>query len=112
MTTTEATPPTGGRTVDITTADRLRIARIEAALGQAELAQRIGCAKGTVTNYEDRKNAAKRKDIVLRQWALATGFSFDWLKYGVDTTPTQGDAQSRWMTRGTSRHGTRHLTAA
>jgi transcriptional regulator with XRE-family HTH domain len=92
------TPSSGGRSYEITVADRCRIARDEARLGQRELAAAVDVSKGTVTNYEDRRNQSARKDIVLKRWALATGCSYEWLKSG--GPDGQDGLPTKWSARG------------
>ena len=97
------TPP--GRTASIGIADRLRIARDEADLGQRELAELIGASKATVTNYENRRRPTRRKAYIVKAWALATGFDYQWLLTGETDAPDGGGEQpkasSRWMRRET-----------
>lgn len=71
--------------------DRLRKARETAALDQLELADRLGVNRNTVSNYELGKH--KPREIVLRQWSLATGVSLHWLKTG-QAPPTDGASSS------------------
>lgn len=63
-----------------TQADRLRKAREHAGLEQGELAELMGVSRGTVSNNEKGKVAARR--IVIRAWALATGVDAAWLETG------------------------------
>lgn len=68
-----------------TLADRLRKAREHAGLEQAELAERMGVGRNTVSNYE--RAAHEPREIVLRAWAAATGVPLEWLRTGrVDAT--------------------------
>lgn len=64
-----------------TAADRLRKARVTAGLTQTELAEQMGVAKSTVSNYE-AGHTTNLRTIVLKQWALATGVPVAWLRYG------------------------------
>ena len=63
-----------------TMTDRLRKAREVSGMDQAQLADALGIAIKTVSNYEHGKHAPR--EIVLRQWSLATGVSLHWLKTG------------------------------
>lgn len=67
--------------------DRLAKARRHASLSGADLADRIGVSRNTVTNYEQEKVHMRRP--VLIAWAFACGVPFDWLVSG-DTTTEQG----------------------
>lgn len=63
-----------------TCGDRLRKAREHAGLKQQELADAIGIARGSVTNYESDKHPPRK--IVLNAWAMATGVNPKWLETG------------------------------
>ena len=81
-----------------TVADRLRKARTVAGLSQEELAERIGCADTTVSNYETGATTNVRR-IVMRQWALATGVPEAWLRDGTEpTTSPDGDGITTHVT--------------
>lgn len=67
-----------------TVADRLRKAREDADLDQAELAERIGVSRSTIGNYEGAK-VTPRKPI-LRLWAEETGVPLAWLLDGYGAT--------------------------
>lgn len=54
-----------------TVADRLRKAREWAGVEQAELAERMGVSRGTVSNAETGRRAVRL--ITLKAWALETG---------------------------------------
>lgn len=68
--------------------DRLRKAREQAGMTQRELADAIGVAKSTISNYEAGTITHQRK-IVMNQWALVTGVPVAWL-WGDDTPSDQG----------------------
>lgn len=73
------TPP---RVPKWTVADRLRKAREEAGLDQAELASRAGLSRATVSNAERGVGIPQRATMLV--WAMATGVDPDWLMQGVD----------------------------
>lgn len=64
-----------------TLAGRLRRARLIAGLEQAELAQLLGVARTSVSNYERGRHEPGASTFV--HWAQATGTSLDWLAGGV-----------------------------
>lgn len=70
----------GGRVPEITLQHRLRIAREAAGLEQNELADRIGCSRGTIGNAEHGRTGVKK--ILLNAWAMATGVPVTWLETG------------------------------
>lgn len=67
-----------------TLGDRLRKARRSAGLSSADLAERIGVSRNTVSNYENGR--VKPRRAALRRWAEVTGLSLDELlgEYGQD----------------------------
>lgn len=73
--------------------DRLRKAREEAGLSQAELAVAIGVARNTIGNAElgDRTPLT----ITLRAWARVTGVPEEWLRTGHAPAPRGGDGLPR-----------------
>lgn len=108
MTTTETSIP------EWTLGWRLQRSLDYADVSVTEMGDYLGLSRSQLSRYLHDKGPAPRPGV-LRSWALRCGVPYEWLRTGEvepDTTPTQGDAQSRWMKRGTSRHGTRHLTAA
>lgn len=66
-----------------TLADRLRKARETAGLDQQQLANAIGVARQTISNYEKGHTATRPMALVIRQWALATGVDEQWLRTGI-----------------------------
>lgn len=70
---------------ELTLGRRLMLARVDAELTQAELAQRIDVSKRSVVNYESDSTTPRRH--VLLSWALATGVPLAWLETGDETTP-------------------------
>lgn len=75
-----------------TMGDRLRKAREDAGLSQAELADRIGISRNTVGNAEigDRTPLL----VTLRAWADVTSVPVEWLQTG-RTTPAPPPAARR-----------------
>lgn len=72
--------------------DRLRKARELTGLDQTEFAGQLGVSRGTVSNYENSATT-KRKPIVMRAWALASGVPLAWLETGEEgsePTPPSG----------------------
>lgn len=57
---------------------RIRMAREFAGLDQGQLAERTQIARNTISNYENGATT-RVKPLYLRQIALATGVSLDWL---------------------------------
>lgn len=83
--------------------DRLRKAREDAGLSQAELALSIGVSRNTVGNAEigDRTPL----EITLRAWADATGVPLEWLKSGrtgAPASPVRGVRRNRAQVRSAS----------
>lgn len=76
-----------------TVADRLRKAREDAGLDQAELAKRIGVARSTVSNYEGSKTSPRKP--ILRLWAMETEVPLEWLLDGYGDTSDQGFTGNR-----------------
>lgn len=79
---TTATRNDAGQVPQWSVQDRLRKAREHAGLTQLELAESIGVARNSVSNYES--GATKPRQIVLNQWSLATGVPLSWLQLGDD----------------------------
>ena len=77
----------GGRSYEFGLTDRLRISRELAGFGQRELAEATGISRSSITNYEGGITAPKRPQLVA--WAMATGFSLEWLQTGKN--PHQDD---------------------
>ena len=77
------TAANGGAIVpEFTIHDRLKKAREVAGLSRPELADRIYGSESTVSNYENNSYAKDMKEVFLRQWAMATGVSYDWIVGG------------------------------
>lgn len=62
------------------TALRLRLARLEAGLKQAELAERIGVHQNTVISAESARSDPRFS--VVAAWAAVTDKSLDWIARG------------------------------
>lgn len=68
-----------------TIGDRLRKARtlLGPDMDVKQFAQVIGVNRNTIANYELERTAPENmKPIVLRQWAMATGVDYEWLRTG------------------------------
>lgn len=88
-----------GRTYEFRIGDRLRIAREHLGLDQRAFAVLIDVSKGTVSNYENGHTAPKT--LVVKAWALATGFDPGWLMTGVppEAQPAEGGEPAAPETR-------------
>lgn len=88
----------GGLVPEFTVAERLWLARDLKGLKQDELAELIDAGRSTVRNYENRGYTSKRKQIVLKRWALATGVSLEWLETGEGAPGGPGNDGARETT--------------
>ena len=68
-------------TPTFTLGERLRKARTDARLDQVELAERLGIARNTLSNYETGRSVPTF-DIAYH-WARMTAVSLDWLADGM-----------------------------
>lgn len=69
-----------------TLGERLRKARNHAGMEQVELADALGVARNTISNYEtDRRHPSK---ALIRYWAEVCGVSNDWLVDGDGASTT------------------------
>lgn len=84
------TSPDLGSIPEWTITDRLRKSREHANMDQTQLAERIGMARTTVSNYENGVTPPKRP--ILLSWALATGVPLEWLQTGRLVTDSGGGA--------------------
>ncbi|MFJ2370867.1 helix-turn-helix domain-containing protein [Microbacterium sp. NPDC087665] len=77
-----------------TLVDRLRKSRMLADLDQGEIADRIGVARNTVSNWERGRSEPTATYFV--RWASATGVTLDWLAAGLnaETAPTEVETVS------------------
>lgn len=85
--------------------DRLRKAREDAGLSQAELADRIGISRNTVGNAElgDRTPLL----VTLRAWAEVTAVPIEWLQTGhITPTPAPPARRGRRTQAGKNRSDT------
>ncbi|WP_082600331.1 helix-turn-helix transcriptional regulator [Agromyces sp. Root81] len=78
---------------------RLQLSREFAGLEQAELADRAGISRATISSAENGHRVPSR--ATLRMWAMATGVAFDWLtgsdvpvRAAVSSHPTQSRRRS------------------
>lgn len=85
-----------GAIPDFNLSDRLRKAREYAGLEQAELADRIGVSRNTISNGERGSHAVRK--IVLNAWAMATGVDRLWLETGQAPTMPSGP-EGQYTTR-------------
>ena len=70
-------------------ADRMRKARTSAGLSQADICQRIGISRKSVTNYEQGDTKPLR--AILNAWAEVTGVPAEWIEHGTVTRESQTD---------------------
>lgn len=70
-----------GRSYEFTIGDRVRAAREQVGLEQAELADATGISRNSISNYERGATTPRRGQLALI--ALATGFDFEWLATGI-----------------------------
>lgn len=68
-----------------TIADRMRKSREHAGLDQGELAELIGIARNTVSNYERAQTEPRRPALIA--WSMATGVPLAWLETGTAPHP-------------------------
>lgn len=77
--------------------DRLRKARVEKHLEQAQLADMLRVDRSTVVRYE--ADALKRVDSdLVEKWARATDVPFWWFEKGLEPLPPAGEVKGsgRW----------------
>lgn len=89
-----STSPDWGQVPEFTKADRIRKARESAGLSQQEMADRIGIARSSITNYEKGHHAPL--PTILKQLAMATGVPLAWMETGEggdNDGPGAGDTQ-------------------
>jgi predicted transcriptional regulator len=65
-----------------TIGDRMHKARRSSRIGSAEMADRIGATRATVSNYENGRTEPPIK--VIQRWSEATGVPITWLIEGDD----------------------------
>lgn len=61
---------------------RLHQARTDAGMSQRELAKRIGCSNGTISQVETEHRELTASKLFA--WADACQVSLDWVAYGTD----------------------------
>lgn len=101
--------PGTGAVPTFTICDRLRKSREFAGLEQGELAEDIEVGRSTIGNYETGRVTPRR--IVVRQWALRCGVSFEWLWEGVPASSPGPDGPERWASRGSNPEPTDYKSA-
>lgn len=85
--------------------DRLRKAREDAGLSQAELAEQIGISRNTVGNAELGERTPL--NVTLRAWAAVTAVPLEWLETGRTTpVPPPGPRRARRAHAGVKRTDT------
>lgn len=82
------TQTVGGRIYEFGLTDRLRIAREQAGYGQREFAEASGISRSSITNYENGITTPRRPQLAA--WAMATGFSLEWLQTGENPHQDRG----------------------
>ncbi len=73
-----------------TLVDRLKKSRLLAGLEQGQIADALGIARNTVSNWENGRSEPSASAFV--RWARVTGVSLDWLAEGVETTKAPAEA--------------------
>lgn len=63
----------GGRDLDITMGDRMRLARLKSGLEQEEIAEILGVSSSTISNWENGRTSVKVP--FLSAWAQVTGYN-------------------------------------
>ena len=72
---------------------RLRMARIGADLDQAQIAERLGVGRNTVSNWETGRSEPSATHFV--QWSLVCGVPLEWLgAVNAETAPTEVETVS------------------
>jgi transcriptional regulator with XRE-family HTH domain len=72
------------RIPELTFGVRLRLAREQAQLSQAEIAPKVDASTRTVIRWESGETVPSR--LVIREWARICGVPVDWLR-GRDSNP-------------------------
>ena len=78
---------TAERFYEFGVSDRIRAARTECGMDQAQLADATDLSRQTISNYES--GATRPGKGAIRRISWATGFDFDWLMSG-KVPPTSG----------------------
>ncbi len=75
-------------------ADRMRKALRQSGLSAGEIARYLGVGRNTVSTWINGRIEPSLQ--TLRLWALRTGVSFEWLRYGYESTsaPPPGPGKS------------------
>lgn len=90
------------------TGDRLRKAREHTGMDRKTFAGALGCARDTVTAYEQWTDLKAPRESTLRQWSMATGVSLHWLKTG-EYLPGEGPLAQSVELRTFNPKSARHL---
>lgn len=90
-------------TITWTLGELLSKARRAAGFDQIQLAERVGVARNTISNYETGR-AVPQFDVVVR-WAHATGTPLEFFAHGVETTEAPVDFSTE--ASGLSQHSVR-----
>jgi transcriptional regulator with XRE-family HTH domain len=101
-----STQPQFGHIPERTVGRRLRDAREDTGMSQAQFAQATGIAQRTVSRYEQASDASGMKRPNLLAWSFATGVPVIWLETGV-TPPRPPD----WKETGYKSGRTGHLAS-
>lgn len=90
-----------------TLVDRLKKSRILADLDQTQIANALGIARNTVSNWETGRSEPSASAFV--RWARVTGVSLEWLAEGIAETTT-APAEARAVEGGVRPKGLEPLT--
>ena len=82
------------RTPTWTLGDRLRKAREQAALSVADMAEKLGVHRNTVTNYERDHDAKGAPAEIVAEWARITETDVAWLIGFQTSAPQHGDRET------------------
>lgn len=89
---------TGGNVPSWELQDRIARARRYAGLEQAELAEKAGLSRKSISNYEIGKTSPRRSGLIAI--AFATGVSLEWLETGNAPIDPGTNGGSEWGHRG------------
>lgn len=105
-------PRIEGRRYAFRLPDRLRAAREQAGLSQADLAHHTGISLKSVQRYEAGTTTPRPPQLL--SWAMVTGFSLAWLGQGEDTREDtlKSAATVDTVNGGTGKNGVRRSAGA